>query len=348
MVKPEIKGNVNFEIKSQFMRELREDTFSGNKNEDVHDHVDRVLNIELSTLGTSLKKPLSKGIFHHPRPLNNLKISGVSQDAVLLRVFSFTLTGSAKRWVDRLTPGPVNTWDLLISKGFVHHPRPLNDLKTSITSNRKALNHYTKLGNVKQVDEVKYGEFRLPAPLNGSNGAKFRVGLQGFGEVSETAKDNILRDHWRKRFRNKYDDNEDFKDPDGCGESKENEILGTVINKLHDEWFKGTDEDDDDLEGIIDYRKPTLYDEFIDLDDEEYKERKFRLLGMPYVKPPPILIEKVNVTRYSIGPGEVYTKMKVSEVEELSRTRGNIANIRARIMEEILGNDDEKKSYDKM
>ncbi|GJT76706.1 hypothetical protein Tco_1043431 [Tanacetum coccineum] len=27
------------------MRKLREDTFSGNKNEDAHDHVDRVLNI---------------------------------------------------------------------------------------------------------------------------------------------------------------------------------------------------------------------------------------------------------------------------------------------------------------
>ncbi|GJU96351.1 hypothetical protein Tco_1321107 [Tanacetum coccineum] len=45
VVKPEIGGNVNFEIKSQFMLELREDTFSGNKNEDAHDHVDRVLNI---------------------------------------------------------------------------------------------------------------------------------------------------------------------------------------------------------------------------------------------------------------------------------------------------------------
>ncbi|GKE03928.1 hypothetical protein Tco_1395946, partial [Tanacetum coccineum] len=45
VVKPEIRVNVNFEIKSQFMRELREDTFSGNKNEDAHDHVDRVLNI---------------------------------------------------------------------------------------------------------------------------------------------------------------------------------------------------------------------------------------------------------------------------------------------------------------
>nr|GEV21277.1 ribonuclease H-like domain-containing protein [Tanacetum cinerariifolium] len=73
VVKPEIKGSVNFEIKSQFMQELREETFSGNKNKVAHDHVDRVLNIrplkggwiyllqEVLTLGTSLKRILSKG-----------------------------------------------------------------------------------------------------------------------------------------------------------------------------------------------------------------------------------------------------------------------------------------------
>ncbi|GJT15690.1 zinc knuckle CX2CX4HX4C containing protein [Tanacetum coccineum] len=127
----------------------------------------------------------------------------------------------------------------------------------------------------------------------------------------------------RKRFGNEYDDNEDFEDPDGCGESKENKILGTIIDKLHYEWFKGTHEDDGDLEGIIDYFEPTLYNGLIDSDDEEYKEKK-----------------------YSIGPGEVYTKIKVSEVEELSKTMGNIATIRAGIMEEIFGNDDEKESYD--
>ncbi|GJS56386.1 hypothetical protein Tco_0629748 [Tanacetum coccineum] len=86
VVKPEIGGNVNFEIKSQFMRELREDTFFGNKNKEAHDHIDRVLNI-----------------------VSLFNIPGVSQDVVLLRVFPFTLTGSAKRWVDRLTPGAVNT-----------------------------------------------------------------------------------------------------------------------------------------------------------------------------------------------------------------------------------------------
>ncbi|GJS87034.1 hypothetical protein Tco_0769670 [Tanacetum coccineum] len=75
VVKPEIRGNVNFEIKSQFMRELREDTFSKNKDEDAHDHIDRVLNIV--------------GLFNIPR---------VAKDAVMLRVFPFTLTVAAKRW----------------------------------------------------------------------------------------------------------------------------------------------------------------------------------------------------------------------------------------------------------
>nr|GEY02579.1 hypothetical protein [Tanacetum cinerariifolium] len=42
----------------------------------------------------------------------------VSQDAILLCVFSFTLVGSDKRWVDRLTSGAVNTRDLL-KKAFI-------------------------------------------------------------------------------------------------------------------------------------------------------------------------------------------------------------------------------------
>ncbi|GJY01771.1 hypothetical protein Tco_0359923 [Tanacetum coccineum] len=60
-VKLEIGGNVNIKIKSQFMRELREDTFSGNKNEDAHDHIDLILSIV--------------GLFNIP---------GVSKDAVML------------------------------------------------------------------------------------------------------------------------------------------------------------------------------------------------------------------------------------------------------------------------
>ncbi|GJU37567.1 hypothetical protein Tco_1185921 [Tanacetum coccineum] len=82
------------------MRELREDIFSGNKNEDAHDHVDRVLDI-----------------------VSLFNIPGVSQDTTLLRVFPFTLTGAAKRRVDRLTPGAVNTWELL-KKAFIQRYCP--------------------------------------------------------------------------------------------------------------------------------------------------------------------------------------------------------------------------------
>ncbi|GJR76930.1 hypothetical protein Tco_0089295 [Tanacetum coccineum] len=79
VVKPKIRGNVNFEINSQFMRELREDTFSGNKNDDAYEHVERILDI-----------------------VSLFDISGVTHDTVMLHVFSITLTGAAKRWLEEI------------------------------------------------------------------------------------------------------------------------------------------------------------------------------------------------------------------------------------------------------
>ncbi|GJY88466.1 DNA-binding pseudobarrel domain-containing protein [Tanacetum coccineum] len=57
-----VLSNVKFEIKSQFMRELREYTFSGNKNDDAHEHVERILDI-----------------------VSLFNIPGVTHDAVMLR-----------------------------------------------------------------------------------------------------------------------------------------------------------------------------------------------------------------------------------------------------------------------
>ncbi|GJS08805.1 hypothetical protein Tco_0365601 [Tanacetum coccineum] len=241
------------------MRELREDTFSENKNEDAHYHIDRVLSIV--------------GLFNIP---------GVSKDAVMLRVFPFTLTGSAKRWVDRLAPGTINTWDLL-KKAFIQrycppsmtakqledihnfkqegdeslyqawectmnrqlldsqgpipgmrpsqaltaiqtmadHSQKWHDGTTSKSSRSSSSNDglvslVNKLDNlgrdmkklkesvyaiqvgcqickgphldkdypfneeVKQVKEVRYGEFGQTTPFNGNNGGKFRVGPPGY------------------------------------------------------------------------------------------------------------------------------------------------------------------------
>ncbi|GKE17098.1 zinc knuckle CX2CX4HX4C containing protein [Tanacetum coccineum] len=57
-----------------------------------------------------------------------------------------------------------------------------------------------------------------------------------------------------------YDDIDDFYDPDQCEESRNNEIRERIIHNLHEEWFKGTSDDEDDIEGIIDYLQPTSYD----------------------------------------------------------------------------------------
>ncbi|GKD48228.1 cysteine-rich receptor-like protein kinase, partial [Tanacetum coccineum] len=85
----------------QYLALSRENQAPGvNKDEDAHDHIDWVLSII--------------GLFNIPE---------VSKDAVMLQVFLFTLTESAKRWVDRLAPGTINTWDLL-KKAFIQRYFP--------------------------------------------------------------------------------------------------------------------------------------------------------------------------------------------------------------------------------
>nr|GEX97848.1 hypothetical protein [Tanacetum cinerariifolium] len=50
-------------------------------------------------------------------------IPGVSHEVVMLRIFPITLTEDAKRWVDRLSPGTVDSWDLL-KKAFIQRSSP--------------------------------------------------------------------------------------------------------------------------------------------------------------------------------------------------------------------------------
>ncbi|GJQ99738.1 hypothetical protein Tco_0522723 [Tanacetum coccineum] len=133
VVKPKIGGNVNFEIKSQFMRELREDTFSGNKDEDAHDHINRDLSIV--------------GLFNIPR---------VSKDAVWERTTRRNIGSSSSN------DGLAALVGCQIWEGpHLDKDCPLNE-------------------EVKQVEEVRYGEFKRTTPFNGNNRGKFRVGPPGY------------------------------------------------------------------------------------------------------------------------------------------------------------------------
>ncbi|GKC76194.1 RNA-directed DNA polymerase, eukaryota, reverse transcriptase zinc-binding domain protein, partial [Tanacetum coccineum] len=143
-----------------------------------------------------------------------------------------------------------------------------------------------------------------------------RINLEWEG-LSCTNWDNKLGGQIREKILT-----EEQEDPEKCGETKERAIIGAMVNKLHEEWFLEVSRDKDDLEGIIDYN------------DEAYKQRRNKLLGMPYTEPPPIKKEEAKITKYNLGAGEVFTKTKILNIKEFPRTAANIADIRAEIIED--------------
>ncbi|GJZ23669.1 retrotransposon protein, putative, ty3-gypsy subclass, partial [Tanacetum coccineum] len=102
----------------------------------------------------------------------------------------------------------------------------------------------------------------------------------------------------------------DQEHPEKCGETMTRAIIRAMVNKLPEESFSGVSEDKGDLEGIIDYLEPTLYDGFINPDDEAYKQRMNKFLGMPNTEPPLILKEEAEITRYNLGLEKFSQKLK--------------------------------------
>ncbi|GKB68155.1 reverse transcriptase domain-containing protein [Tanacetum coccineum] len=88
--RPEIEKSIFFEIKSQLLRELRENTFSGVKTKDAMEHLRKILEIA--------------SLFNTP---------GISGNDIMLRIFPLTLTGAAKRWLGRTPSDLMKTWDEL-------------------------------------------------------------------------------------------------------------------------------------------------------------------------------------------------------------------------------------------
>ncbi|GKC01613.1 NUDIX hydrolase 6-like protein [Tanacetum coccineum] len=75
-------------IQRQFLKELRENTFSGSDNEDANEHIEKVLKIV--------------DLFHVPN---------ITVDQLMLRVFPISLTGAASRWLRNEPTGSIKTWE---------------------------------------------------------------------------------------------------------------------------------------------------------------------------------------------------------------------------------------------
>ena len=87
--RPAAQAN-NFELRPALISMVQQNQFSGATNEDPNDHLD--LFIELS---------------------DTVKQNGVSEEAIRLHLFSFSLKDGAKRWLKSLPPNSITTWDEL-------------------------------------------------------------------------------------------------------------------------------------------------------------------------------------------------------------------------------------------
>ncbi|GJR93670.1 hypothetical protein Tco_0265844 [Tanacetum coccineum] len=76
VARPKIEDKDNFELKGQFLKELRTNTFSGSDHEDANEHIEKVFEIV--------------DLFHIPN---------ITKDQVMLRAFLMSLTGAASRWL---------------------------------------------------------------------------------------------------------------------------------------------------------------------------------------------------------------------------------------------------------
>ncbi|GKA68132.1 RNA-directed DNA polymerase, eukaryota, reverse transcriptase zinc-binding domain protein [Tanacetum coccineum] len=115
IARPKIDDKDNFELKGQFLKELRDNTFSGSDHEDVNEHIKKVLEIvDLS------------------------HIPNITQDQVMLRAFPMSLTGVASRWLRNKLSGSIITWEDLKTKFLSKYCPPVkpftkhgSDLKNS-------------------------------------------------------------------------------------------------------------------------------------------------------------------------------------------------------------------------
>ncbi|GKE54717.1 hypothetical protein Tco_1489873 [Tanacetum coccineum] len=93
VARPKIEDKDNFELKGQFLKELRTNTFSGSDHEDANEHIEKVLEI-----------------------VDPFHIPNITIDQVMLRAFPMSLTGAISRWLRNKTTGSITTWDGLKTK----------------------------------------------------------------------------------------------------------------------------------------------------------------------------------------------------------------------------------------
>ncbi|GJU21782.1 putative reverse transcriptase domain-containing protein [Tanacetum coccineum] len=88
---------------------------------------------------------------------------------------------------------------------------------------------------------------------------------------------------------------------------------GTGTNNEHFDEHELMGDDDDNIGDLEDYMIRKEPPHYVNEEEERSKERRCKLLGIPYVKPPTCKSEKFEVVKYSFGPAEEYVSIKEYE-----------------------------------
>ncbi|GKF77705.1 hypothetical protein Tco_0230175, partial [Tanacetum coccineum] len=143
----------------------------------------------------------------------------VSHDAVMLYVFPITLTRAAKRWVDKLSPGTIDSWDLL-KKAFIQR----------YYSPSKTAKQLEEIRNFKQEgDETlyqaweRYNDLLYKWPTHDINSYK-KGPIPGMTPAQALTVIQTMADHSQK-----WHDGSSIRNMDSSNNS---EWIAAIVNKL--------------------------------------------------------------------------------------------------------------------
>ncbi|GJZ42135.1 hypothetical protein Tco_0589021 [Tanacetum coccineum] len=158
IARPKIEDNDSFELKGQFLKELRDNTFSGLDHEDANGHIEKVLEIV--------------DLFHIPN---------ITIDQVMLRAFPMSLTGAASRWLRNKPSGSITTWEDLKTKFLSKYCPP-----THTTKKIEEINNFQQEPdkNLYQAWE-KFKELLMKGAIPSKTTADAKVAIQEMAEYSQ-------------------------------------------------------------------------------------------------------------------------------------------------------------------
>ncbi|GKC27890.1 hypothetical protein Tco_1035184 [Tanacetum coccineum] len=164
LLRPKFDKDSKFELKGQFLKELRDNTFIGSENDDTNKHIERVLKIV--------------DLFTTP---------DVTRDQLMLRVFPITLTGAASREIKKVNE---RVYSAQVGYELCNGPRYTKDCQLKEEG--------------KTLEEAYYTQFRVLFPNAGRRfnqsirdstwANKQGTSKRGSGSLPSSTETN-LRDH---------------------------------------------------------------------------------------------------------------------------------------------------------